>query len=204
MNKKGFTLVELLATIIILAVLMTIITMSALGVVRRSNQRTYEMLKYEILSAAETYRIEQGIRILYVEDLIEKGYIESDNGVVTNPLNGNRMNCYPIEVNMVRGRYVAEFANNLENFVNDGTTPCDRDTFIGNNNLSISVIGNTYVVTCGYSGLHRITNNHGYFREFNCTGSFSNSFSSIEPVVFTVSTIVQRNGRNVIVSAQSD
>ena len=55
MNRKGFTLVELLATILILALLLGIGTYSIISIINSSKQKNYELLINNTKSAAETY-----------------------------------------------------------------------------------------------------------------------------------------------------
>ena len=58
MNNKGFTLVELIATILLLALVMSIGTYSVVTLIRDSKEKNYEMLISNVKDAVETYRIE--------------------------------------------------------------------------------------------------------------------------------------------------
>ena len=55
MNNKGFTLVELLATLVILALVMGIGTYSITTIINNSKEKNYESLISNIKDGAETY-----------------------------------------------------------------------------------------------------------------------------------------------------
>lgn len=55
LNNKGFTLVELLATIAILAIVMGIATFSITAIIKNSKEKNYQLLITNIKDAAETY-----------------------------------------------------------------------------------------------------------------------------------------------------
>ena len=55
MNKKGFTLVELLATLVVLAIIMSIGAYSIIQIFNSSKKKNYEILLANIKSGAETY-----------------------------------------------------------------------------------------------------------------------------------------------------
>lgn len=55
MNNKGFTLVELIATIVVLALVMGLASYSIVGIIKRSKEKNYELLVTNIKDAAETY-----------------------------------------------------------------------------------------------------------------------------------------------------
>lgn len=54
-NNKGFTLVELLGTIIILAIVLSITGYAITGVITSARQKNYELLITDIKSAVELY-----------------------------------------------------------------------------------------------------------------------------------------------------
>ena len=49
MNNKGFTLVELIATIVVLALVMGLASYSIVGIIKRSKEKNYELLVTNIL-----------------------------------------------------------------------------------------------------------------------------------------------------------
>jgi len=88
MNNKGFTLIELIVTIVILGVVMSIGTYSIISIVNSSKEENYESLIKNIKSAVETYAIECKYAKttsvtcssqLTLGDLVKYGYL-SGNG----------------------------------------------------------------------------------------------------------------------------
>ena len=55
LNKKGFTLVEVLAVIIILSIIMLILIPSVNHLIKENKRTNYETLKSTIINAAKTY-----------------------------------------------------------------------------------------------------------------------------------------------------
>lgn len=55
MNNKGFTLLEVILTVAVLAVIVMIITPSIMGLMRKSKEDSYNNLVNSIISAAKTY-----------------------------------------------------------------------------------------------------------------------------------------------------
>ena len=58
LNRNGFTLVELIATIVVLAVVMGIGSYAITGLIQRSKEKDYELLIKEVNNAVESYYIE--------------------------------------------------------------------------------------------------------------------------------------------------
>lgn len=58
MNNKGFTLIELIVTIIILAMILSIGAYSIISIVKDSKENNYQTVIKSIKSAVETYAIE--------------------------------------------------------------------------------------------------------------------------------------------------
>ena len=91
-NKNGFTLVELLATIVVLGILITITIYIATNVINRSKEKSYLVTINEIEKNAGNYLTENKDRLFYltdinneyeyqcitVENLIDYGYIAND------------------------------------------------------------------------------------------------------------------------------
>ena len=100
MNKKGFTLVELLAVIMLLGIVMSIATLSITSISKKIKDRQFELKKQDIIIAAKKYAESTGIKKVYVDTLIKEGYYTADNSKleVINPLNRSQtLNCYLID-----------------------------------------------------------------------------------------------------------
>ena len=91
--KKGFTLVELLAVIIILAIIAMITTISVGTIIKDSKTNLSQMQKSKIEEATRAFYIKEGMNngatCVNVSDLIQKGYIEKD--VVKDPATSKEM-----------------------------------------------------------------------------------------------------------------
>lgn len=80
MDKKGFTLVELLAVIAILAILATITLFATGNILSTSRENLSDTQKESLERAAKIYYLEEGMdsneECVNISTLIEKGYIE--------------------------------------------------------------------------------------------------------------------------------
>lgn len=118
-NNKGFTLVELIATIVLLALVASIGTYSITAIMKKSKEENYNLLIKNINSAAETYyqecrysnndmincnKIENDEYMVSLGDLVNYGFLkgnekikegtEKDKYTIVNPLdNTNISNC---------------------------------------------------------------------------------------------------------------
>lgn len=85
MNKKGFTMIELMAVIIILGILMTLAYMGVTQYLDRTRDATYEDFEKNITAGATNYLIDHSASIpevgesivIDVSKLICEGYIEN-------------------------------------------------------------------------------------------------------------------------------
>ena len=115
MNKKGFTLVELIAVIAVLAIIITIsVTMYGNTQNEILNQQ-YENTKKDILLKAEDYAHENNFtenKEITVQDLIDKGVIlPEENGKLTNPKTHESLNCWTIKITYIKGEKVEGVTN---------------------------------------------------------------------------------------------
>ena len=88
MNKKnGFTLIELMAVIVILSIVLILVTKNVIGAKKDSEEKTKYIAAKEIVEIAKAYMISKNIKedCINVEKMVDDGYLEKD---VTNPLNG--------------------------------------------------------------------------------------------------------------------
>ena len=112
-NNKGFTLIELIATIIILAVVMSIGAYAITNVIRQSREKNYAILIKNIKDGVEvyyqecTYSNNSGIECrddwtIKLGDLVTYGYVKSNaedkSGKLINPLDDSDISDCTIKV----------------------------------------------------------------------------------------------------------
>ena len=93
-NNKGFTLVELLATLIVLSLVMTIGTYSITNIIENAKDKNYQILIANIKDAAETYynecqymeTIGECQLTIKLQTLLDYGYIKSNDEDNSNNL----------------------------------------------------------------------------------------------------------------------
>ena len=88
MNKKGFTMIELLAVIVILAVLIGVTTVSVFSIRKNQEEENYKNTISSILTGAKNFTAEhpsrkskknaEGKIIITVQELIDGEYIDFD------------------------------------------------------------------------------------------------------------------------------
>lgn len=84
-NKKGFTLVELLAVIVILGIIMTIATTSVIKSINDSKEKAKYIAAKEIVEIAEAYFAANSSATSVTISDLRSDYLESD---ATNPRTG--------------------------------------------------------------------------------------------------------------------
>lgn len=139
-NKKGFSLVEILAVIVILGIIAGIAGTSYLGYKNSLLQTEYENLVSLIEINAEKYANDYNLNAVNVQTLIELGYISSDDGIIYSPIDNEIMNCYVVEVNVSDGNYDAVLS------VNVGGEPSNCNDYESNYNFGIDISSNDVIV----------------------------------------------------------
>lgn len=111
MTKKGFTLVELLATIAILAILIIIAVPAVLKISENAKENMYcnkiKMLEQAAILYAQDNELPVGS--ITVQDLINSNYIDYDKKTNTllDPRNDSSMNSISIDITLVNYNYSA-------------------------------------------------------------------------------------------------
>ena len=137
-NKKGFTLIELIAVLVVLSILIT----SSVAVFINIRNSVLEKEKSNLITYLETkaieYANETNVTAVSVEDLIKIGLIKPDDETdIYDPVTRESMNCYIIDLVWEDGEYKATFGSNVGK---NGTT-CNEYT--RRKNLVIcQVVGN--------------------------------------------------------------
>ncbi len=118
-KKNGFTLIEIIAVIIILAIITVIATVSFTAIRKKTLQKDYESLIRNINIAAEKYVADKAINkncTLTVNNLLTNGYIESnanDSDVVDPRDKNKKLNDYKICITKdTTNKYVATYNGN--------------------------------------------------------------------------------------------
>ncbi len=141
MNSKGFTLLELIATVIILSLIMLIAVPSVTNFTEMINIRQRENDIENIEIAAAKYAYDTNKNLIFVDELVKEGYILGDeDGNIVDKVNKGRLNCYVVEMEKTKDYYNAKFIDD-KNYDNNGV--CDENKLNEmNEEISIEVINN--------------------------------------------------------------
>ena len=116
MNKKGFTLVELLAVIAIMAFLAVAAVSGYTAMSKNSRKKAYDSKVQEIEDAAVKFAKETNLQngtTISVNSLVVQGFLQpdvaTDSGLaqVTNPKNQDNMICNLVTITIEDDIYVA-------------------------------------------------------------------------------------------------
>ena len=114
MNKKGFTMIELLATIVILSILSTVGVVSVTRYIRQSKVKSYRMMSQSVYEAAMNCVVQGKCdaptgttpSTYTTEELLNLGYIKK----LENPGNKEKTCSGTVEINQ-QGRSTNEYKN---------------------------------------------------------------------------------------------
>lgn len=115
MNKKGFTFVEVLASLAVLSILFAIAISTFLVISRHIKESNYENKRTHILMKAEEWSEDTERNATNVAHLIEEGYLEADNeaGDYQNPVTNESMLCDTIRIDIIDNQRVASFTDEI-------------------------------------------------------------------------------------------
>lgn len=116
-DKKGFTLVELLAVIALLAIIITIAATSAISISKKLKDDMFCQQVDFISTAAKTYgsdiinQLDETGIIVKVKDLVDKGYLKKDQNVpgsyILNPKDDSSMDEVEVRIYLKNHRAYA-------------------------------------------------------------------------------------------------
>lgn len=150
-RNKGFTLIELMAVIAIMAIIIGIAVPSYINITNSTNEKMYQNKVTTIIAKAEEYASDNNIdnTSMSVAKLIEEGYLEPDNTngaeneLITNP-KGGYMDCNIINIAKLDGEYNITVDNNNDCSIASNDTITSSITIYAypiNNNVLGSSLG---------------------------------------------------------------
>ena len=128
-NKNGFTLIEIIAVVVILAVIITLSVPAVMQISKRTKQKMYESKIDIILNAAKLYgddhrdeiindcSLGSGCLNITAQDLLSEGYLtkdnvdESGNPIIVDPRYDKNINDFAIVIYLKNNRVYAKDAN---------------------------------------------------------------------------------------------
>ncbi|MBE6161469.1 MAG: prepilin-type N-terminal cleavage/methylation domain-containing protein [Firmicutes bacterium] len=152
-DKNGFTLVELLAVIVVLAIIISIAVPASISISNRAKEKMYKTKVEMIENAGKLYAQDNPSSVtndtceIRVKNLIEDGYLKADEDKkVLNPKDKSSMNDECINLYKKNGRFYAEFngntvTKNSDSTINGSSTPTNGSSSVpstGNNSSANS------------------------------------------------------------------
>ena len=109
-SRKGFTLVELIGVIVILAIIIAIAVPSYMKIKKNVDENNYKNKINLIEIAGQKFAEDTNITAVFVKELVENGYLEADDrdGNVYG-LNGEIINCYLVLSEQKNGIFYSNF-----------------------------------------------------------------------------------------------
>ena len=126
-KKRGFTLVELLAVIVVLSIIISIAVPASISISNRAKEKMYKTKVEMIENAGKLYAQDNPSKVdqnkscdIKVEDLVNGGYLKADeDGKVVNPKNKKSMNEECIDLYKKNGRFYASFGTAAYSYSSD-------------------------------------------------------------------------------------
>ena len=106
-NKKGFTLVELLSVIVLIGIVLSLAVLGVSSIRKTVLEKQYINVKTEIELAAEKYYNDTESTQMYVQTLLDEGYLKANNeskNIVDPRDSQNKLNCYKVDIKDEKGK----------------------------------------------------------------------------------------------------
>ena len=135
-KRSGFTLIELIAVMVILAIISFLVVPSIVKVMKDSKEKLYQEQVDLVLTAAKNYGVENydeldevNLTFLTLDKLISSGYIENDEAI--DPRNNQAMDgCVMVSYNQSNKKYDYEYIPG-----------CNKDKYLNVLNMSDNYTG---------------------------------------------------------------
>ena len=124
--KKGFTLIEIISVMVVLAIIAMIVSPAIFKAIQTSKEKSYNTQVNNIVEAAKSFMINNNnllkddgsVTEVSVATLIEKNYIKnSENGKLKNPKEKNTYmdGCVRIYYSFTNNQYIYEYNDTCSN-----------------------------------------------------------------------------------------
>lgn len=179
MNKKAFTLIELIATIVIIAILALVATVSISNIIKKTNDRAYKEIELAMKTAAQNYMLKgNDIGVTTSETLINGGFLEkpidpktkkpcsvkkSYVNITKEEVSGTINDKYNYNVCLICGDYQSEYCKdklNIELSYRD--IDDDKNTYTKLNNESTIDMKNLLGIKVKYETTFEVSGNINY------------------------------------------
>lgn len=115
-NRYGYTLVEVIGVIVILAIILAIATISYKSITEGIRKQAYKNKITYLEENAALYAYNTGYLSTNVMQLVEEGYITADNekGEVISPLDNEIMNCHILVMSQEQDIFYGTYTDSIE------------------------------------------------------------------------------------------
>ena len=140
MRRKGFTLIELMAAVAILAIIAGLSMVVFTRVQDSILEQELDNIKTYIETQAQNYAADTNITVINVEGLIQAGYVEPDDETdIYNPVNNESLNCYVVRTSYEEGEYTSVLNIDSSNNLIDENGTCNFYEQLGDELILIGV-----------------------------------------------------------------